>query len=65
VDVHRARKHLFGSRPRRRDPDPSAETVEEQALAGDDWGAEAQPKREFERKRDAEMMTTAEFDAIP
>jgi hypothetical protein len=64
VDIRRPRSHLVPSRPRRRDRDRAPETVEEQALAGDDWGAEAQPKREFETKKDAEAMTTAEFEAL-
>jgi hypothetical protein len=39
--------------------------VEEKALAGNDWGAEAQPKiTEFETEQSAKAMTCAEFEKV-
>jgi hypothetical protein len=43
----------------------SKDEVEAQALAGNDWGAEAQPKiTEFQTERAAKAMTFAEFEKI-
>jgi hypothetical protein len=41
------------------------EGVEARALEGNDWGAEAQPKRtEFETRKAARAMTCSEFDRV-
>jgi hypothetical protein len=41
------------------------EDVEVKALEGNDWGAEAQPKRtEFETQKAARAMTSAEFEVM-
>jgi hypothetical protein len=50
---------LFARRSRNRDE------VEAKALAGNDWGAEAQPKiTEFETEAAAKAMTRAEFEKM-
>jgi hypothetical protein len=41
------------------------EEVEVRALEGNDWGAEAQPKRtEFETEKAAKAMTSSEFEWV-
>lgn len=54
---------MTGWLPRRRSG--NADEVEVRALAGNDWGAEAQPKvTEFETEEAAKAMTSAEFEKM-
>jgi hypothetical protein len=42
-----------------------SEEVEAKALEGNDWGAEAQPKRtEFATEKTAKAMTSSEFERV-